>query len=220
MTKDEVQIGAVYAAKVTDKVVPVRIDKANTPSEGGGWDATNLKTNRSVHIKSAQRLRERIESGGDDVAAPATPTTSAKKKLTKKERDALIAAKNAKGGDDTKSDAKATTDTTNAKERDTSKPVAKPGKRARSGGGGKLSLLDAAVMVLAESKEPLNTKAMVAAVTERGLWSSSGKTPSATLYAAILRELKVKGNAARFEKVERGHFQLTAAGKASVRKEG
>jgi hypothetical protein len=42
----------------------------------------------------------------------------------------------------------------------------------------------------------------------RGLWSSpNGKTPEATLYAAILREISTKGEAARFRKVERGQFE-------------
>jgi hypothetical protein len=35
-----------------------------------------------------------------------------------------------------------------------------------------------------------------------------GKTPSATLYSAILRELKTKKNEARFRKTERGKFEL------------
>jgi hypothetical protein len=54
MKKDEVKIGGTYLAKVSDKVVPVRIDAENTH---GGWDATNLLTGKKVRIKSAQRLR-------------------------------------------------------------------------------------------------------------------------------------------------------------------
>ena len=54
MKREEVQIGKVYTAKVTDKLVPVRIDGEN---RHGGWDATNLATGKRVRIKSAQRLR-------------------------------------------------------------------------------------------------------------------------------------------------------------------
>ncbi len=54
MKKDEVKIGGTYLAKVTDKVVPVRIDAEH---RNGGWDATNMVTNKKVRIKSAQRLR-------------------------------------------------------------------------------------------------------------------------------------------------------------------
>ena len=42
MKKNEVRIGRVYTAKVTNKVVQVRID---AESRYGGWDATNLATN-------------------------------------------------------------------------------------------------------------------------------------------------------------------------------
>ena len=54
MTKDEIKIGGTYLAKVTDRVVPIRIDAEN---RHGGWDATNLVTNKQIRIKSAQRLR-------------------------------------------------------------------------------------------------------------------------------------------------------------------
>jgi hypothetical protein len=39
---------------------------------------------------------------------------------------------------------------------------------------------------------------------------SCGKTPAATLYSAILRELKTKKGDARFRKTERGKFELRA----------
>jgi hypothetical protein len=74
---------------------------------------------------------------------------------------------------------------------------------------GKMSALDAAAKVLAESKEPLTTKEMIDAMAAKGYWTSpGGKTPQATLYAAILREIQKKGAEARFAKTERGHFTL------------
>jgi hypothetical protein len=67
--------------------------------------------------------------------------------------------------------------------------------------------------VLAASAEPLTCQAMIDAMAAKGLWSSpNGKTPSATLYAAILREIARKGNDARFRKTERGHFAAAQAG--------
>lgn len=74
----------------------------------------------------------------------------------------------------------------------------------------KTSLLEAAVQILSESAEPMNTKAIVAEVLGQGLWNSPGKTPDATLYASILREMRKKGKAARFRKATRGHFALTS----------
>ena len=48
---------------------------------------------------------------------------------------------------------------------------------------------------------------MVEAMAEKGYWTSpGGKTPHATLYSAILREIKGKGSDSRFVKSERGKF--------------
>lgn len=202
MKNSEVQVGNVYTAKITDKVVPVRIDKENPR---GGWDATNMKTNRQVRIKSAQKLRGCITSEVGDAAAAqdaapakgkrpsATKMPRAKGKLAAAERKAR-----AGGAADTTSgtiNKKATTVPAKAKEK---KPK-------------KLSLIDAAAQVLATSTEPLNVKQMVEQVTVKGLWSpGSGKTPSASLYSSILRELQHKGDQARFRKVERGLFTAAA----------
>jgi len=74
---------------------------------------------------------------------------------------------------------------------------------------GKLSALDAAAKVLSESGEPMTSKEMIDAMAAKGYWTSpGGKTPQATLYAAILREIQTKGAEARFQKTERGHFAL------------
>ena len=95
----------------------------------------------------------------------------------------------------------------------TKKPTKKaaPKKAAKAKADGKLSALDAAAKVLAESKEPMTTKAMVEAMAAKGYWSSpGGKTPWATLYSAILREIQVKGADSRFKKSDRGTFALKA----------
>jgi hypothetical protein len=54
----------------------------------------------------------------------------------------------------------------------------------------------------------MRAKDLIEAMATQGLWQSpNGKTPHATLYAAILREITTKGDAARFRKVERGQFE-------------
>ena len=73
MTKDEVAIGRTYLAKVSDKLVPVRID-AEHPRQG--WFGTNQVTNKRVPIKSAQRLRREVGRNGDHPRADA-PTPEA-----------------------------------------------------------------------------------------------------------------------------------------------
>jgi len=73
----------------------------------------------------------------------------------------------------------------------------------------RLSALDAAAQVLASSKEPRNTKSLIAEMEKKGLWTSpGGKTPAATLYAAIIREIGTKKREARFIKSERGLFTI------------
>lgn len=77
----------------------------------------------------------------------------------------------------------------------------------------RLSALDAAVLVLRESNQPLNAKQLVEAMTSKGYWTSpGGKTPHATLFSAIQREVDKKGVASRFTKAERGKFALSQAG--------
>ncbi len=89
------------------------------------------------------------------------------------------------------------------------KPKAAPKEKKER----KPSGLDAAVAVLAKAGTPMNTSDMVKQMLETGLWKTGGKTPAATIYAAIIREIAVKGEASRFRKTDRGHFELTAVGK-------
>jgi hypothetical protein len=80
------------------------------------------------------------------------------------------------------------------------KPVAKVSK---------LSALEAAAKVLGETKKALSAQEMIEAMKAKDYWTSpKGKTPSATLYAALTREIKTKGNQARFQKASPGHFTL------------
>jgi HB1, ASXL, restriction endonuclease HTH domain len=75
----------------------------------------------------------------------------------------------------------------------------------------KLSAIDAAAQVLSGSKEPMNAKEMIEAMAAKSLWTSpGGKTPHATLYSALIREIATKGKEARFVKTERGKFAAKA----------
>jgi hypothetical protein len=92
-----------------------------------------------------------------------------------------------------------------------SEPKAKTAKKAarakKAKGEQKLSAIDAAAQVLAESGQAMNCQELIQVMAEKGLWTSpGGKTPAATLYSSILRELQTKGNQARFRKTDRGKF--------------
>ena len=72
----------------------------------------------------------------------------------------------------------------------------------------KLSLLDAAVEVLKQSGEPMNTREMVKAATDSGLWIPTDcKTPEQTLYGSIFREMKIKENPRIVKSSVKGKFE-------------
>jgi len=183
MKKADVKVGDVYAVKVSGNVVPVVIDQEQPQ---GGWVGTNQETNRQVRVKSAQRLRcpwDDYLARGDEALGEDKP-------------DATGRETGAKGEKKSKREAKAT----RAEKRAT---------RAKTGANGrKPSGLDAAAKVLAEAGEPLSCKAIVERAFAAGYWRSEGKTPHATVYSAILREMQKKGEDARFRKVEHGKFAL------------
>ncbi len=86
----------------------------------------------------------------------------------------------------------------------------KPAKKAKpaSAPAEKLSQIAAAERVLADAGEPMTCAAMVEAMTAKKLWASpAGKTPAATLYSSILRNIRAR-NAVRFKKTARGQFTL------------
>ncbi len=72
----------------------------------------------------------------------------------------------------------------------------------------KMSALDAAAKILAEAEMPLNTRMIVERMIAQGLWTTQGRTPSATIYSSLIREIAAKGEQARFKKTNRGLFVL------------
>ena len=91
------------------------------------------------------------------------------------------------------------------------KKESKPAKAKKEPKAKKVGALDAAAQVLAASKEPLNCKALIEVMAKKGLWTSpGGKTPWATLYSALIREIALKGKESRFVKKDRGQFAANA----------
>ena len=110
-----------------------------------------------------------------------------------------------------KTSKKSATKTTKAPKAAKQPKAAKPRAERKPAGGAKpkrTSALDAAAEVLRKAGKPMRSQEMIAAMAEQGLWTSpAGKTPHATLYAAILREIGDKGSEARFRKSDRGLFE-------------
>ena len=243
MKKNEVKVGSTYLAKVSDKVVPVRIPG---PSGHGGCDAVNEATGKKVRIKSAQRLRDEARPKTGPKAADAPPVGAGAKPAAELAKDAK-AAPAAAGGKSDAAGAKpdAATDKAGkvaAWRKDVAAKLAKPdpehdatvkaaadarrakkAKAARPNGKRKPGCLDAAVRVLREAGRPMNCDAIVKQALAKGYWQTKGATPSATLYAAIIRECAAKGAKTRFRRAEvketrdgkavalRGYFELTEA---------
>ena len=184
MKKAEVKIGGKYYANVSGKRTEIQIESEKA---SGGWNAINLATGKKILIKSAQRLlgtvgarKGRTKANTEATAAEAEPVT-----------------------------VEATNDAT------TEVAVPKKVRRAKTkepvASEKKLSAIEAALKVLSESPEPMNTKQLIDSMASKGLWTSpGGKTPHATLYSAILREIVTKGDESRFVKSERGRFTTNA----------
>jgi hypothetical protein len=133
--------------------------------------------------------------GGNASATPAAKGVGDKK--TKPERGAQPAQTSPSKGNDVATEASEDQKADKPKRMRASK---RPEEKRISG-------LDAAARVLAESGQPMTAKEMVEAAEAKGYWKSpGGKTPHATVYSAIIREIAQKGQDARFRKAERGRF--------------
>ena len=102
-------------------------------------------------------------------------------------------------------------DTVDASTTPTTAPASRDQGEAGATGGKRMGLASAAIQILADAgaDAAMNCHELVKLATERGLWQPrAGKTPANTLYAALLREIRDKGEASRFRKVERGKFAL------------
>jgi len=257
MKKKDVEIGGIYAAKVSGKLARVRIERENPY---GGWDAVNVDTGRHVRIKSAQRLRYPAHKLPSNVRASRTAPSKACEQETGNKnplaeyfpdpdpsgeqlecwqaetelgpadesnevydpdvcatvgcgRPAALTYLGRARCQECYEDDVADNDVPDrkkmSKHSDTKKGSKQP-KAASPAGDAKpkrVSALDAAAQVLAQADRPMRVGELIAAMAERGLWTSpNGKTPEATLYAAIIREIATKGEAARFRKADLGQF--------------
>ncbi|QDU71054.1 HTH domain-containing protein [Mucisphaera calidilacus] len=191
MKKIDVQIGATYLVKVAGNLVPVKIEREH--ASGYGWEGVSQKTGKTIRIKSPQRLRQRL---GDVPATADGPARTTAKAKTRTQRDTgqRAATGGASGGDCGGTSG---------------------GAGGDSGGEKQMSLLDAAAHLLSlgtgDDPRAMRCQELVDLAIESRLWSpGKGKTPANTLYAAISREIKVKGDASRFVKAERGKFALAS----------
>ena len=187
------------ANKPTAKASPKPIKPSASAARADG--AAKLDRARAAALAEIQ---------GVSAAAERKPRKAAAKAATE---PATIAATPA-ANDAPATEAPATADAAAANHRPAKakrapKPKAEPKPK-------RLSALDAAATVIATATGPMRASELIAKMQADGLWTSpGGKTPEATLYAAIIREIAAKGDAARFKKANRGLFVAPTTGEAA-----
>ena len=73
----------------------------------------------------------------------------------------------------------------------------------------RLSLLNAAVIVLRDTKADMNTRELIEAIVERQLWTPTEcKTPEQTLYGSIFREIAAKEHPRIVRSETKGKFRI------------
>jgi hypothetical protein len=180
-----------------------------------GAKATNKnstdKVRKAVSAEIAERI-ERLDAAEAATTALDAPDTKPAKGKGRKAKAAPDAATVTAYADD------GTLQTVSIPADEPAPETAKPARSGRKPKAAKqpkpekvkkVSGLDAAALVLAESATPMKAVDMLAEIQKRGLWASKGRTPEATLYAAIIREIAAKGKDSRFKKHDRGLFIAT-----------
>jgi hypothetical protein len=173
--------------------------KRSTPQRKGSSSTTNPAPTPNDPAKPSQAT-----------ASPAAPRSRRKARI-----ESLVASRPSTQAHATKPRASKTSGEPArqpATNRSAATRGASPQRSVRS-----LSALDAAAQVLSSltgkiAESGLSAPQLIERMAEAKLWMSpGGKTPAATLYAAISREIARKGPASRFRKSSPGHFVIGAS---------
>jgi hypothetical protein len=176
-----IQIGMVYSARLGKSFAPVRVLER---IPGGRWKIQNLADTAAKPFTVKADL---LKGDGKTLNEAKADIEQAKAQKAADEKQAIQIVK----------------------ETPSVQPATKGRKQpAKAKSPGKMSGLDAVVKVLREAGKPMNTADMVNTALDKGYWSTGGKTPAATIYAAIITEIAKKGDQSRFRKVDRGLFEL------------
>ncbi len=181
-----IRVGQCWTVRFTKQDIAIRLEEER---QDGGWIARVLSHGRKVVVKSESQLLFRCDENGIQTIADGTiPNRRSKALPPERKEPTLLQERPSMYSSTGRSEADCHIP-----------PVA-----ARA----PLPLLDAAAMVLRESRKSLSTREIVSLVIERNLWESTGSTPWATLNAALNRDIQTNGTWSRFQKKERGKFSL------------
>lgn len=185
-----ITVGTIVMVKVGRNEIEVVV----TEITANGWKVKKVGSNREFIVTRIERVI--AEPGAPEAASATEPETEAV--------DAEIPSE----------EAPATEPEAESAASEAEEEVDTPNPAPESGGSPekKLSLLNAALLVLKRSRTPLNTKEILAQVIEEGLWSPNGaKTPEQSLYSAFFREIKEKETPrVRKSAARRGAFEFNS----------
>lgn len=185
-----ITVGTIVMVKVGRNEIEVVV----TEITANGWKVKKVGSDREFIVSKIERV---IAEPGAPEAVPATEP----------ETDAVDAEIPSEAAPATEPEAESAAPEAE-KEVDTPNPAPESGGSPEK----KLSLLNAALLVLKRSRTPLNTKEILAQVIEEGLWSPNGaKTPEQSLYSAFFREIKEKETPrVRKSAARRGAFEFNS----------
>lgn len=185
-----ITVGTIVMVKVGRNEIEVVV----TEITANGWKVKKVGSDREFIVTRIERV---IAEPGAPEAVPATEP----------ETEAVDAESPSEAAPATESEAESAAPEAE-EEVDTPNPAPESGGSPEK----KLSLLNAALLVLKRSRTPLNTKEILAQVIEEGLWSPNGaKTPEQSLYSAFFREIKEKETPrVRKSAARRGAFEFNS----------
>lgn len=176
-------IETIDASAATSPPAPPDAEPAEAEASNLETDTMKTVTKAKKSPKARKPKATNITKGGGGTRVRSSAKTTAEPKvLTDEQTDKLITA---------------LSPPVTEKKKDHPKTKAKVG----------LSLLDAAAQVM--TTEPASCEAIIKGVLDLGIWNTSGKTPGATLYSALIRDIaKPDSRFARGD--EKGTFKLIA----------
>ena len=185
-----ITVGTIVMVKVGRNEIEVVV----TEITANGWKVKKVGSDREFIVTRIERV---IAEPGAPEAAPATEP----------ETEAVDAESPSEAAPATESEAESAAPEAE-EEVDTPNPAPESGGSPEK----KLSLLNAALLVLKRSRTPLNTKEILAQVIEEGLWRPNGaQTPEQSLYSAFFREIKEKETPrVRKSAARRGAFEFNS----------
>ena len=186
MSISEIKVGTIVKVKVGRNIVPAKVVEILED----GFRVSSIAKNKEF-VVTASRIVVDEESKEPEVSEPVVPEEPV-------EAPASVAS------DSVESEEEFTPSGDDEEDEYVINPAHESDKPAK-----KLSLLNAAIIVLRETKADMNTRELIEAIVERQLWTPTEcKTPEQTLYGSIFREIATKEHPRIVKSEIKGKFRI------------